>query len=842
MNFGWMKRIDGIMNFRVEAEGSFDPAHEWSSSSRASSLAEDCSLHSTGEYLSHIMRIENSIGTMWEFLVLLMGAIAFIGWVAYVKWKSTRKRFRDETETYRQVSMNDVKNRAKEWKPEDGVVIRHNIINKCDNEESRWKKIRDAGKSDVQEIDNSERLESVTPELSAMTPELVSSAPSIYYDSPDESYDPNAHAGTISFPDGSTYSGEVFNGKPHGQGVLHWKNGDRYEGEFVNGLQHGQGTLSSHDGNLYFGGWDEGKVHGRGVLKPLSTLNNATSETRQTLRLSNMHDQPSPVIALFRDYSHGELKREVVLHAQGQAAGRKSFAKRAKKAAVADITPVASRPLAPGEVVFKGHKSYDLMRQLQLGIMYSIAQSSASDADHKKLNLKKDIANEEVQYFPSDTGVFGGDFPAFKWKNYAPKTFHRLRELFGIDPADYLVSLTGGPALRELPSPGASGAIFFLSEDDRFLIKSVKKEEMYALLSIALRKYYEHVEQHPDTLLVRFYGIHRISPWLGRNARFIIMGNVLPSGVRIHRKYDLKGSTYKRTVGKDRRNTDPLAVLKDLDLDMQFECEASERDSLLQNLRADAKFLQRLGVIDYSLLLGVHFLEWGEDTWCPPFKDWPERRPNRAERQGSLSIGDSLAKSLTGIDLNGMDSRENFADEEFYCELDEISQCAAFIVSRANSARKSARISAATASRRGMVNEDGRNLPIADSKSSNIADLEAISESEPCSPSSNRNAWLRRSLGGSRRHMAGRSSGWAVKATAVRRTNSGKVQREPVLLYFGIIDFLQTYNARKFVERTWKKSLHGPGVSVADPKTYARRFIDLMEKTFCEDGSGGSVS
>ena len=30
--------------------------------------------------------------------------------------------------------------------------------------------------------------------------------------------------------------------------------------------------------------------------------------------------------------------------------------------------------------------------------------------------------------------------------------------------------------------------------------------------------------------------------------RFIVMGNVLPSDLRLHRRYDLKGSTYGRTV------------------------------------------------------------------------------------------------------------------------------------------------------------------------------------------------------------------------------------------------------------------------------------------------------
>lgn len=43
--------------------------------------------------------------------------------------------------------------------------------------------------------------------------------------------------------------------------------------------------------------------------------------------------------------------------------------------------------------------------------------------------------------------------------------------------------------------------------------------------------------------------------------RFVVMGNVFPTEVRIHRKYDLKGSTHGRTAGA-RKLTDPETILK----------------------------------------------------------------------------------------------------------------------------------------------------------------------------------------------------------------------------------------------------------------------------------------
>jgi hypothetical protein len=77
---------------------------------------------------------------------------------------------------------------------------------------------------------------------------------------------------------------------------------------------------------------------------------------------------------------------------------------------------------------------------------------------------------------------------------YFPFTFHmliiynlwiccrNLRELFKIDAADYMMSICGNDALRELSSPGKSGSVFFLSQDDRFMIKTLRRSEVKVCL------------------------------------------------------------------------------------------------------------------------------------------------------------------------------------------------------------------------------------------------------------------------------------------------------------------------------------------------------------------------
>jgi hypothetical protein len=53
-----------------------------------------------------------------------------------------------------------------------------------------------------------------------------------------------------------------------------------------------------------------------------------------------------------------------------------------------------------------------------------------------------------------------------------------LREMFKIDTADYMLSICGNSGLRELSSPGKSGSVFYISHDDRFMIKTMRKAEV----------------------------------------------------------------------------------------------------------------------------------------------------------------------------------------------------------------------------------------------------------------------------------------------------------------------------------------------------------------------------
>jgi 1-phosphatidylinositol-4-phosphate 5-kinase len=51
------------------------------------------------------------------------------------------------------------------------------------------------------------------------------------------------------------------------------------------------------------------------------------------------------------------------------------------------------------------------------------------------------------------------------------------------------------------------------------------------------------------------------------------MANIFPSGLQMHTKFDIKGSTEGRTAGVklDLANPDPSVIFKDLDVDLLLQ-------------------------------------------------------------------------------------------------------------------------------------------------------------------------------------------------------------------------------------------------------------------------------
>jgi 1-phosphatidylinositol-4-phosphate 5-kinase len=458
--------------------------------------------------------------------------------------------------------------------------------------------------------------------------------------------------GTITWSNGDSYEGSWSNGMMHGFGVYTWCDSGCYVGTWTRGLKDGKGTFYpkgtrfSPVQELYLkalrkrgllpdlrkqsqvshiqqaSSIDMGNIKVRGSQRKAGALlnlvetrpGNVSLERRWSLEVAiekvighdvsydlmenNLEetdvDPTAPILE--REYMQGVLISELVLN-DSFSSSKRILRRRKRK--------LAREVKRPGEAIIKGHRSYDLMLSLQLGIRYTVGKITPIQ--------RREVRNSDFgprasfwMNFPKDGSQLTPSHQSedFKWKDYCPMVFRNLREMFKIDAADYMMSICGNDALRELSSPGKSGSVFFLSQDDRFMIKTLRKSEVKVLLRM-LPDYHNHVKTYENTLVTKFFGLHRIKPSSGQKFRFVVMGNMFCTELRIHRRFDLKGSSLGRST--DKVEIDETTTLKDLDLNYCFYLEPSWREALLDQIKTDSKFLEAQNIMDYSLLLGVHY-------------------------------------------------------------------------------------------------------------------------------------------------------------------------------------------------------------------------------------------
>lgn len=191
----------------------------------------------------------------------------------------------------------------------------------------------------------------------------------------------------------------------------------------------------------------------------------------------------------------------------------------------------------------------------------------------------------------------------YEWKEYCPAVFRKLQELQNIDYEDYMLSVCDLETLTEVSSPGKAIGMLYLTKDEQFVIKTIRKSEVKVLLEI-LPNYYRHMRKYGASLLTKFYGLHVMRRVGGAKVYFVVSGNILHSDAYIHLCYDLKGSPQGRTINK--AGVNERTTLKDVDFGFSFYLEPLIRNRLLAQIKYDCEFLEAQGLMDYSFLLGMH--------------------------------------------------------------------------------------------------------------------------------------------------------------------------------------------------------------------------------------------
>ncbi|CAI9787023.1 unnamed protein product [Fraxinus pennsylvanica] len=425
--------------------------------------------------------------------------------------------------------------------------------------------------------------------------------------------------GRYVWKNGNEYKGEWKSGMINGRGVLVWNNGNTFDGNWESGIPKGHGVFTWPDGSCYIGSWSkdssknnngnqvlngtfypEHNKHGNeegfkryfNQLSPLMVVGNESvnvviggvGKKRSSVDVGMM-DKSFPRICIWEsDGEDGDITCDIIDNVEASMLYRDGFRLDCDGIWKFRRNPscLSGEVKKPGQTISRGHKNYDLMLNLQLGIRYSIGKYASILRDLKPGDFDP---NEKfwTRFPPEGSRMTPPHQSAeFRWKDYCPVVFRHLRELFQVDPTDYMLAICENDALREFSSPGKSGSCFYLTQDDRFMIKTVKKSEVKVLIKM-LHSYYKHVYRYENSLVTKFCGVHCVKPVGGVKTRFIVMGNLFCSEYRIHRR-----NWYQE---------------------------------LIKQIDRDCEFLEAERIMDYSLLVGLHFRDDGtqEKMGLSPF-------------------------------------------------------------------------------------------------------------------------------------------------------------------------------------------------------------------------------
>ncbi|CAH8469019.1 unnamed protein product [Heterobilharzia americana] len=484
-----------------------------------------------------------------------------------------------------------------------------------------------------------------------------------------------------------------------------------------------------------------------------------------------------------------------------------------------------------GTVTYKKKPTSELQGAIQLGIQHhigSLQQKPDRDLLYGDFNII-DTVN-----FPHEgtKTTQAHPYSDFRFRIYAPVAFRCFRKSYKLDIRDFLNSLCS-QSLRELSNPGASGSIFYISQDDEFIIKTVQHKEGEFLQKL-LPEYFMNLMQHPRTLLPKYYGLYCYQSG-HKNIRFVVMNNLLPSSVRIHEKYDLKGSTYGRQAS-DAERAKGSPTLKDLDFLENHPdgiwLEAETYDALLKTIERDCLVLKSFRIMDYSLLLGIHNLDQAKRDRLA------QKRAQEQQNSVNQYSGDDSDLSPTSAPRLKSNGLVSHASTKTNGNSKYISSSPSNGASNDNSrtSPSSPNQSSNMNTRRAHFTPgaDGENIPTDQSKSpSDDVDKSVFQRNTPKSHSQKRVVAYCTAM----ESIKASSEPVELESEERELIPSGGIPArdtngDRLLLYIGIIDILQSYRILKKMEHGFKSLVaDGKTISVTHPLYYAQRFQEFLGRT-----------
>ena len=131
-------------------------------------------------------------------------------------------------------------------------------------------------------------------------------------------------------------------------------------------------------------------------------------------------------------------------------------------------------------------------------------------------------------------------------RSYFPKEFKQLRVDDKIDDATIIESLLPDfnttSVFKVGEASGQSGCFFFFSHDKKFILKTMRDDEMSFFKNRISRSYFQYLKENTGSLLARIYGIYTVHMAGYAPVDLILMAHTLQISDELERVFDLKGS------------------------------------------------------------------------------------------------------------------------------------------------------------------------------------------------------------------------------------------------------------------------------------------------------------
>ena len=286
---------------------------------------------------------------------------------------------------------------------------------------------------------------------------------------------------------------------------------------------------------------------------------------------------------------------------------------------------------------------------------------------------------EEIEL--NDESIKESDYLNIRVINYAPKSFAYLRQIEDIDIDKMINSFLPKNNKTGLSkSQGKSGSFFISTDDNKYMIKSLKSDEIDLIRNGFLTKYIQHIDFTKNkSLLCRLYGMFNIIFGQGDEILIIVMRNVigdLKDNTVV--KFDLKGSTYKRKEEIDEININNQ-VMKDLnfnEIEKNIMISKGSINQLRNIIAQDSTFLCNSELMDYSLFLVK--LTFNKEEAEQIFGRNIQKEQNNAIKQLlSSQISENNPSEIDNNDNNNIDTNnidDNIDNEQSILKIDAMRQ------------------------------------------------------------------------------------------------------------------------------------------------------------------------